>query len=339
MVGNSRFPHLPRLGICALCPAPRSPSPGRLHIGSAASFHPQTGRAAGACEGPGRGGAWSGPAWLHPHLSPGQRDDPAGHGPPAAAPESCPKALPPGGEPGLPRAASHLLSLDPTPSWADTGPREQAGVSQEAHLTPCSLQKPQAPEARPKLVGTGPPAKPVLLRSTPKPLTPAPLAKAPRPPTKPVAAPILAQDRSSPETSECPVPAGLRGRPPRMDWEVCLTLPPGPQLCPAPSWSGTPHSTRSTSRSPRSRSRTSSGSTSSRPRAGSPRPSGQLCPSLQAAASSLGLVPCDVRGGVCLCRCSHGPPPPRGPGCLLGCAGRTPLGLTDSDGWRKRVLT
>lgn len=84
-------------------------------------------------------------------------------------------------------------------------------MSQEAHLTPCSLQKPQAPEARPKLAGTGPPAKPVLLRSSPKPLTPAPPAKTPKPPTKPVAAPILAQDRSSPETSECPVPAGLVG--------------------------------------------------------------------------------------------------------------------------------
>lgn len=179
--------------------------------------------------------------------------------------------------PGHPRTS---LSLDPTPCWADTGSRKQAGVSQEAHLTPCSLQKPQGPEARPKLVGIGPPAKPVLLRSTPKPLTPAPPAKAYRPSTKPVAAPILAQDRSSPETSEYPVSAGLRGRPPRMDWEICLILPLDPQLCPALSWSGTPHSTLSTSRSPRSRSRTLSGSTSSRPRGGSPRPSGQLCPSL-----------------------------------------------------------
>ncbi|KAF6299170.1 myosin XVA [Rhinolophus ferrumequinum] len=66
---------------------------------------------------------------------------------------------------------------------------------------PLPPEKPLVPEARPKLVGTGPPAKPVLLRSTPKPLTPAPVAKAPRPPTKPVAAPILAQDRASPETT------------------------------------------------------------------------------------------------------------------------------------------
>lgn len=80
-------------------------------------------------------------------------------------------------------------------------------MSQEAHLLPCSLQKPLAPEARPKFVGTGPPAKPVLLRSTPKPLAPAPLAKAPRASTKPVAAPILAQDRACPETCECPIPA------------------------------------------------------------------------------------------------------------------------------------
>ncbi|XP_019512178.1 PREDICTED: unconventional myosin-XV [Hipposideros armiger] len=70
---------------------------------------------------------------------------------------------------------------------------------------PLPPEKPLASEARPKFVGTGPPAKPVLLRSTPKPLTPAPLAKAPRSPTKPVAAPILAQDRASPEiTSPCP---------------------------------------------------------------------------------------------------------------------------------------
>lgn len=73
-------------------------------------------------------------------------------------------------------------------------------------LTSCSPQKPPAPEAQPKSVGTGPPAKPVLLRVTPKPLAPAPL-KAPRLTTKPVAAPVLAQDQASPETSECPIPA------------------------------------------------------------------------------------------------------------------------------------
>ncbi|XP_028390179.1 unconventional myosin-XV [Phyllostomus discolor] len=66
---------------------------------------------------------------------------------------------------------------------------------------PLPLEKPLAPEAWPQSIGTGPPAKPVLLRSTPKPLVPAPLAKAPRPPTKPVAAPILTQDQASPETT------------------------------------------------------------------------------------------------------------------------------------------
>lgn len=148
----------------------------------------------------------------------------------------------------------------PGQTW---GPREQAGVSQEVPPTPCSLQKPLAPEARPKFVGTGPPAKPVLLRSTPKPLSPAPPAKAPRPPTKPVAAPILAQDRVCPEISECPIPAGVGGYP-GQDWErssvscgLTLSPTPRPQLRPARIWSGIQRSTRSTSRSPHSRSRTS----------------------------------------------------------------------------------
>ncbi|XP_070338360.1 unconventional myosin-XV isoform X6 [Equus asinus] len=66
---------------------------------------------------------------------------------------------------------------------------------------PLLPEKPPAPEAWPKSVGTGPPAKPVLLRPAPKPLAPAPLAKAPRPLTKPVAAPILALDRASLETT------------------------------------------------------------------------------------------------------------------------------------------
>ncbi|MBZ3882220.1 Unconventional myosin-XV [Sciurus carolinensis] len=66
-------------------------------------------------------------------------------------------------------------------------------------LRPLPLEKPLAPEAQPKSIGTGPPAKPVLLRSTPKSSTPAPLAKTPRPATKPVAAPILAQDLASSE--------------------------------------------------------------------------------------------------------------------------------------------
>nr|KAF6398725.1 myosin XVA [Molossus molossus] len=81
----------------------------------------------------------------------------------------------------------------------------QAMALQQQPLSPAPRptppEKPLAPEARPKFLGTGPPAKPVLLRSSPKPLTPAPPAKAPRPPTKPVAAPILAQDRASPETT------------------------------------------------------------------------------------------------------------------------------------------
>ncbi|XP_023369828.1 unconventional myosin-XV [Otolemur garnettii] len=62
-------------------------------------------------------------------------------------------------------------------------------------------EKPLVPEARPKSVGTGPPAKPVLLRASTKPFTSAPLAKAPRPSTKPVAAPVLAQDWASAETT------------------------------------------------------------------------------------------------------------------------------------------
>ncbi|KAK2111049.1 Unconventional myosin-XV [Saguinus oedipus] len=61
-------------------------------------------------------------------------------------------------------------------------------------------EKPLAPNSQPKSVGTGHPAKPVLLRATPKPLAPAPLAKVPRPPTKPVAAPVLALDQASSET-------------------------------------------------------------------------------------------------------------------------------------------
>lgn len=153
-------------------------------------------------------------------------------------------------------------------------------MSQEAHLIPCSPQKPLSSETQPKLVGTGPPAKPVLLRSTPKPLTPAPLAKASRPPTKPVAVSILAQDQASPETSECYTPPFVRGRLPRMGLGVwCHPVPyphPLPQLQSAQSWFGTQHLTRSTSRSQHSRSRISSGSISSRHGEAGPRPSGQL---------------------------------------------------------------
>ncbi|XP_021103173.1 unconventional myosin-XV [Heterocephalus glaber] len=68
-------------------------------------------------------------------------------------------------------------------------------------LRPLPPEKPIAPEARPKCVGTGRPAKPVLLCSSPRPVAPAFLAKAPRPPTKPVAAPILAQGQASPEST------------------------------------------------------------------------------------------------------------------------------------------
>ncbi|KAK2492704.1 hypothetical protein MC885_002876 [Smutsia gigantea] len=83
----------------------------------------------------------------------------------------------------------------------------QAMALQQRPLSPAPRplppEKPLAPEAQPKFVGVGPPAKPVLLRSPPKPV--APLAKAPRPPSKPVAAPVLAQDQASPETaSPCP---------------------------------------------------------------------------------------------------------------------------------------
>ncbi|XP_030742377.1 unconventional myosin-XV [Echinops telfairi] len=62
-------------------------------------------------------------------------------------------------------------------------------------------EKPFAPEAWPKAVGIGPPAKPVLLRAAPRPGTPTPWAQAPSPPTKPVAVPILAQAQASPETT------------------------------------------------------------------------------------------------------------------------------------------
>ncbi|KAG5203393.1 hypothetical protein JEQ12_002976 [Ovis aries] len=84
----------------------------------------------------------------------------------------------------------------------------QAMALQQQPLSPTPRpfppEKPLASEARPKFVGTGLPAKPVLLRSAPKPVAPAPLAKAPRPPTKPVAAPILPQGWASPEsTSPC----------------------------------------------------------------------------------------------------------------------------------------
>ncbi|XP_017169817.1 unconventional myosin-XV isoform X10 [Mus musculus] len=62
-------------------------------------------------------------------------------------------------------------------------------------------ERPLAPEARPKtVVGTGPPAKPVLVRPTPQSWAPGSVAKAPKIPSKPVAVPILAQDWTAPES-------------------------------------------------------------------------------------------------------------------------------------------
>ncbi|XP_040830480.1 unconventional myosin-XV [Ochotona curzoniae] len=70
---------------------------------------------------------------------------------------------------------------------------------------PLHLEKPMAAEAQPKSVGTGPPAKPVLLRTSARPSAPALPARVPRAPAKPVAAPILAQDRACPSTTSPPV--------------------------------------------------------------------------------------------------------------------------------------
>lgn len=61
-------------------------------------------------------------------------------------------------------------------------------------------ERPLAPEAQPKTVGTGPPAKPVLVRPTPQSWAPGSVAKAPKIPSKPVAVPILAQDWTAPES-------------------------------------------------------------------------------------------------------------------------------------------
>ncbi|CAH6786241.1 Myo15 [Phodopus roborovskii] len=66
--------------------------------------------------------------------------------------------------------------------------------------SPDHLFRPLGPEARPKIVGTGPPAKPVLVRPTPQSLAPGPVAKAPKTTSKPVAAPVLAQDWTAPES-------------------------------------------------------------------------------------------------------------------------------------------
>ncbi|XP_065765747.1 unconventional myosin-XV [Muntiacus reevesi] len=126
-------------------------------------------------------------------------------GPPRRPPEPKPKPIP-----GL-DASTLALQQAFIHKQAMLLAREmtlQAMALQQQPLSPTPRpfppEKPLAPEARPKVIGTGPPAKPVLLRSAPKPAAPAPLAKAPRPPTKPVAAPILPQGWASPEsTSPC----------------------------------------------------------------------------------------------------------------------------------------
>lgn len=138
----------------------------------------------------------------------------------------------------------------------------------------CSPQRPPAPEARPKCVGIGPPAKPVLVRLTPQSLAPGSVAKAPKIPNKPVAAPILAQDWTAPESSECP--SKTRDHPDRPG-HLSFVASPGHLLSqsqPPQSWSGIPHSTQSTSHSPHSRSEASSSNTSSHPVQDALRPAG-----------------------------------------------------------------
>lgn len=151
------------------------------------------------------------------------------------------------------------------------------GVSQyvlNSYLMACSPQRPLAPEARPKTVGTGPPAKPVLVRPTPQSLAPDSVAKAPKIPSKPVAAPILAQDWTAPESSECPYKS--RDCPNRPGQLGLMTSPShlSSQLRPPLSWFGIPHSIQSTSHSPHNRSEASSSSTSSHPGQDTLRPVG-----------------------------------------------------------------
>ncbi|KAL6048385.1 hypothetical protein STEG23_000078 [Scotinomys teguina] len=78
---------------------------------------------------------------------------------------------------------------------ASTLALQQAFIHRQAVLL-----RPLAPEAQPKTVGTGPPAKPVLIRPTPQLLAPGSVAKAPKIPSKPVAAPILVQDWTASES-------------------------------------------------------------------------------------------------------------------------------------------
>lgn len=138
----------------------------------------------------------------------------------------------------------------------------------------CSPQRPLAPEARPKTVGTGPPAKPVLVRPTPQSLAPGSVAKAPKIPSKPVAVPILAQDWTAPESSKCPYKSRDFPDIPR---RLGLMTSPGhlsSQFRPLLSWFGIPHSTQNTSHSPHSRSEASSSSTNSHPGQDTLRPAG-----------------------------------------------------------------
>ncbi|XP_054991733.1 unconventional myosin-XV [Sorex araneus] len=89
----------------------------------------------------------------------------------------------------------------------------QAMALQQQPLGPTSkpspTERPLPLEARLKFVGSGSPAKPVLLRTAPQPTAPAPLTKASKPTTKPVASPILVQDRAAPEAT-CPSPELVR---------------------------------------------------------------------------------------------------------------------------------
>lgn len=114
----------------------------------------------------------------------------------------------------------------------------------------------------------------MLVRPTPQSLSPGSVAKALKPPSKPVAAPILAQDWAPPESGECP--SKNRDCPDRPGQLGPITSPGHLPSQPRPprSWSGTPHSTQSTSHSPHSRSEVSSSSTSSHPGQDALKPAG-----------------------------------------------------------------
>lgn len=169
------------------------------------------------------------------------------------------------------------------------------------HLMACSSQRPLAPEARPKTVGTGPPAKPVLVRPTPQSWAPGSVAKAPKIPSKPVAVPILAQDWTAPESSECP--SKSRGFPDKPGRLGPMTSPGdlSSQFRPPLSWFGIPHSTQSTSHNPHSRSEASSSNTNSHPGQDILRPAGGSSPQLTFSStvpdsSPFRMVPWATRG-------------------------------------------